>query len=245
LTIDSEQLESRQAADRVSSLTAKASSIAAVVRQHQQLARDAQAADPTIRGDYDPLELASIWEQLQFSADEVDRWLQARCYSPLVARDLRMCGITPEQAAAVTPAGTGESDTIAFKLSSSQLLLSEALKQLKARARTSADLAESRISRPLVELDEALDALLAQLRDRPADPATVARAAEQLLQTAKQTAMALAYLHRHGQHLGDELPAGLTDELLDAAAELNALHDKHAPKILGLLDTADLPTTTR
>jgi AraC-like DNA-binding protein len=243
LTTDSNRFESRQAADRVSSLTAKASSIAAVVRRHQQLARDAQAADQTICGDYDPLELASIWEQLKFSAEEVDQWLEARCYSPLVARDLRTRGVTPAQAGAVTAAGVGEPDTIAFKLSTSRLLLREALKELEPRERVAAHELETSIRRRVAELVEAFDALLAQLRDQPADPATVACVAADLLQTAKQNAIALSYLHRRSQEVGDELPAGLIEELHDTAAELNALHDNHAPRILGLVDTADLPTT--
>jgi hypothetical protein len=116
-------------------LKAKVSAIAAVVQRYQQLARDAQAADPTIRGDYDPHELAGIWAQLQFNADSVERWLDARCYSPLVAKDLQLRGVTPEQAATVTAAGTGEPDTIAFKLSSSQLLLSQARRELEADRR--------------------------------------------------------------------------------------------------------------
>jgi hypothetical protein len=226
-------------------LTANASSIAAVVRRHHQLALGAQAADPTIRDDYDPLELARIWEQLKFTAEDVDRWLAARCYSPLVAKDLRKRGVTPEQAGVVTAAGAGEPDTIAFKLSSSQLLPSEALKQLQPLEPAAGGQAEEpTIRRQLAELDEALNALVARLRDQPADAADALTATEQLLRTAKQTAIALSYLHRRGQELGDELPPGLTGELLETAAELNALHDKHAPTILVLLDAADPPATS-
>jgi hypothetical protein len=245
LTTDLKQRESRQGADRVSPLTAKASSTAAVVRRHQQLARDAQAADPTIRDDYDPLELATIWEQLEFSSDEVDRWLRARCYSPLVAKDLRIRGVPPEEAAAVTAAGAGDPDTIAFKLSSSRLLLSEALKELTARAPAGTHQAETGIRHQLVALNEALEALLGELRDRPADASAVACAAEVILHAAKQTAIALSYLHRRGQELGDQLPADLMAELLSTAAELDAVHESHAAKILRLVDTANHPTTTR
>jgi hypothetical protein len=104
--------------------------IEAVLKRHEQLVSDAKAADPHSLTDYDARELAAIWRQLRFNADTVERWLAARCYNPLAAKDLREAGITPEQAATTTNAGTGKPDTIAFKLSSSQLILTEALQQL-------------------------------------------------------------------------------------------------------------------
>lgn len=60
-------------------------------------------------------------------AEDVGDWLAARCFDPARAHELERAGLTPEQAAARTAAGSGNyEDTIAFKIAAGDLSLEEA-----------------------------------------------------------------------------------------------------------------------
>ncbi len=73
-------------------------------------------------------EAAREWISAGFEdPEEVGEWLRARCYTPAVAEVLDNAGITPEQAAMRTRAGTGEvEDTIGHKVATGDLSVEEA-----------------------------------------------------------------------------------------------------------------------
>ena len=73
-------------------------------------------------------EAAHQWMAAGFEdAEEVDEWLAARCFSAEGARSLEMAGLTPDQAATVTRAGTAEyEETIGYKIIKGDLSLEEA-----------------------------------------------------------------------------------------------------------------------
>lgn len=73
-------------------------------------------------------EVAREWAVAGFAdAEEVDDWLSARCFTPAGALALDRAGLTPEQAAILTSAGTsGGEDTLGFKLTNGQLSFEEA-----------------------------------------------------------------------------------------------------------------------
>jgi HD superfamily phosphodiesterase len=73
-------------------------------------------------------EAARKWLEAGFDdAEEVDEWLAARCFTAEGARVLERAGITPEQAAMRTKAGsTDYEETIAFKIVNGDLSLAEA-----------------------------------------------------------------------------------------------------------------------
>lgn len=73
-------------------------------------------------------EAAHQWLASGFEdAEEVDEWLSARCFSAAGARSLELAGITPEQAAARTRAGTADyEETIGYKVIKGDLSLEEA-----------------------------------------------------------------------------------------------------------------------
>ncbi|MDT7602212.1 MAG: hypothetical protein QOF61_209 [Acidobacteriota bacterium] len=59
--------------------------------------------------------------------DEIAEWLAARCFQPDRAHELERAGLTPEQAARRTSAGSGDyEDTIAYKIAQGDLSLEEA-----------------------------------------------------------------------------------------------------------------------
>ncbi len=74
----------------------------------------------------DPADVARAWTKAQLDDEMTERWLRARCFDPVAARELADLGVTPEQASKRTRDGAGESyiDTIAYKV---------AMKQLSAR----------------------------------------------------------------------------------------------------------------
>ena len=79
-------------------------------------------------GGRDAAEAAREWVECGFDdAEEVESWLDARCFEAAAARRLEEAGITPEQAALRTSAGaSAEEDTLGRKLSRGELSLEEA-----------------------------------------------------------------------------------------------------------------------
>jgi hypothetical protein len=74
-----------------------------------------------------PDDTAETWEGAGFATDEVDEWLQARCFDPNAARDLTDAGVTPEMARMKTSAGAGDYvDTVGFKVADGDLEVDEA-----------------------------------------------------------------------------------------------------------------------
>ena len=71
----------------------------------------------------DPVVAARAWTDAQFDDEMTARWLEARCFNPVSARELADLGVTPGQASKRTRDGAGESyiDTIAYKVSMGQL----------------------------------------------------------------------------------------------------------------------------
>jgi hypothetical protein len=71
---------------------------------------------------------AQAWIDAGFDdPEEVDDWLRARCFQADGAHALEMAGITPEQAAIRTQAGTADyEDTIGYKLTHGDLSFDEA-----------------------------------------------------------------------------------------------------------------------
>lgn len=74
------------------------------------------------------VEVAQAWIDAGFDdPEEVDDWLRARCFRADGAHALEMAGITPEQAAMRTQAGTADyEDTIGYKLTHGDLSFDEA-----------------------------------------------------------------------------------------------------------------------
>lgn len=76
-------------------------------------------------------EVAESWLEEDFLADDVNEWLEARCFEPGSARLFASEGITPEQAATRTSLGSGGyEDTIAYKVSNLDLYFEDALRIL-------------------------------------------------------------------------------------------------------------------
>src|SRR5947199_282331 len=71
----------------------------------------------------DPRDAARAWTAAGFDDEETGRWLDARCFDPVSARELADLGVTAGQASKRTRDGAGESyiDTIAHKGSMKQL----------------------------------------------------------------------------------------------------------------------------
>ena len=76
----------------------------------------------------DVLEAAREWVEQGFEdPEEVASWLDSGCVTAAEAQRLEDAGITPEQAALLTSAGTnGAEDTLARKLARGELSLAEA-----------------------------------------------------------------------------------------------------------------------
>jgi hypothetical protein len=65
---------------------------------------------------------ARAWTEAGFDDEQAAKWLAARCFDPLAARELSDLGVKPEQARARTRDGGGDYvDTIAFKVADGQL----------------------------------------------------------------------------------------------------------------------------
>ena len=79
-------------------------------------------------GDAPAIDVAQSWIDAGFDdPEEVDDWLRARCFRADGAHALEMAGITPEQAASRTQAGTADyEDTIGYKLTHGDLSFDEA-----------------------------------------------------------------------------------------------------------------------
>ena len=88
------------------------------------LARHGEAA----LGGATPEEAARSWLDAGFDdPEEVEDWLRARCFTPEGAQAVERAGITPEQAAALTTAGSpAYEDTIGYKLAHGHLTVEEA-----------------------------------------------------------------------------------------------------------------------
>ena len=71
---------------------------------------------------------ARAWLVAGFAdAEEVDDWLEARCFDPYHAQRLDAAGVTPTQAALRTRAGRADyEETIAYKFAQGDLTLEEA-----------------------------------------------------------------------------------------------------------------------
>ena len=76
---------------------------------------------------YDLAIAAYDWDNEGFTADEVAKWAQAKCFDAMCARQLQRAGVSPELAATLTDAGQGEyADTIGYKYANGDLTLTEA-----------------------------------------------------------------------------------------------------------------------
>jgi len=74
-----------------------------------------------------PDDTAEAWAEAGFEADEVEEWLNARCFDPSVARDLADAGVVPADARIKTEAGAGDYvDMVGFKASAGDLEVEEA-----------------------------------------------------------------------------------------------------------------------
>jgi len=63
-----------------------------------------------------------------FGPDEVQAWLDARCFNSGDAYELKAAGVTPAQASTLTGEGLGEYvDTLGYKVSNSDLSVEEVL----------------------------------------------------------------------------------------------------------------------
>ncbi len=70
----------------------------------------------------DPAAAAEAWSAAGFNDEKATLWLDARCFDPLVARELADLDISPAQASKRTRDGRGDYiDTIAYKVSSGDL----------------------------------------------------------------------------------------------------------------------------
>ena len=70
----------------------------------------------------DPAVAASAWTDAGFDDEQTAKWLEARCFDPVAARDLMDLGVTPGQAAKRTRDGRSDAlDTIAFKVANGDL----------------------------------------------------------------------------------------------------------------------------
>lgn len=73
------------------------------------------------------------WLAAGFDAEEVEAWLAARCFTVAGAQKLDEAGFTPDQAAQLTDAGTGNyTDTIAYKVVRGDLSLAAARRLVTA-----------------------------------------------------------------------------------------------------------------
>jgi hypothetical protein len=98
---------------------------AAIIRRiGEALERQGEAA----LGDAPSIEVAQEWVDAGFDdPEEVEDWLRARCFRADGARALESAGLTPEQAAIRTEAGTASYvDTIGYKLIRGDLGFDEA-----------------------------------------------------------------------------------------------------------------------
>lgn len=75
----------------------------------------------------DPAAVAQQWAEHGFDAADVRAWLDARCFCPDAAAELRDAGITPEQASTRT-----DTDTIGYRVSNGDLGLAEVREALAA-----------------------------------------------------------------------------------------------------------------
>lgn len=74
-----------------------------------------------------PDDTAETWIESGFEADEVEEWLNARCFDPSSARDLADAGVSAAEARVKTEAGRGDyTDTVGFKVSAGDLEVEEA-----------------------------------------------------------------------------------------------------------------------
>jgi hypothetical protein len=93
-------------------------SISEVIARHGEAARGGLSVE----------EAALEWIEAGFEdAEEVDEWLAAGCFSAAGAQRLERAGITPQQAAMRTRAGTRNyEETIGYKIINDDLSLEEA-----------------------------------------------------------------------------------------------------------------------
>lgn len=79
-------------------------------------------------------EATRAWLDAGFEdTEEIDEWLSARCFSPEGAKRLEMAGITPEQAALRTVAGSAAyEETVGYKVTAGDLSLDEARRIITA-----------------------------------------------------------------------------------------------------------------
>jgi len=65
---------------------------------------------------------------LHFTAEEVQEWLDAGCFEPAAAAELRAISITPDQAAQATQDGVGDHEhTIGYRVSNCDLRATDAV----------------------------------------------------------------------------------------------------------------------
>lgn len=82
--------------------------------------------------DEDPKDIAREWAWRDFTADEVQEWVDSRCFEAEGADDLRSAGITPLQASKRTAEGVGGyNDTLGYKVANRDITAEEALSIIK------------------------------------------------------------------------------------------------------------------
>jgi hypothetical protein len=104
-----------------------------VLRSHSDLLGHARSVVPHYWPAQPLAELAADWSHFGFDADNVRAWLNARCFSPMAARDLHRRGISPNGASQTTSAGVGVPETVGFKVSAACLLPEDATTVLDRR----------------------------------------------------------------------------------------------------------------
>ncbi len=240
----------------------KLAKVRATVKRHRKLRRQATAAAPSLWADCSPKWLAKRWQRMGFAPREVDVWLTARCFSPWTAAELNAVGVTPDMAAQRTKLGRGRADTIAFKCSTRQLSMVEALNSLGIQVLT---LDDGRVQE-LIDRNDRLDDSLARstvalgdLHDAAAggavSPPDAGDAVFAVLTSIRQLASVLAALSRETYRplaraiLGDDVERRQTaaeqalsfaDALSALSEDLLAVHAKHYQALAGgTLATSD------
>lgn len=77
-------------------------------------------------GEADPANVAQEWMEFDFDAYEVRQWLDARCFMPSAADDLRSAEISPEQAGLLVERIHPVAETVGYLLSNCDIDIEEA-----------------------------------------------------------------------------------------------------------------------
>ena len=77
-----------------------------------------------------PEDIAIEWDDWDFTPEQVDAWLSARCFTPEAAHDLAEYNITPAQAGKMTELG-GYRDTVGYQYANDNITLDEAIEEVE------------------------------------------------------------------------------------------------------------------